>query len=462
VPMLTSDAPRFGSALDLGYGHTESQEAEGAHHRFLGSMGFGWVPSRGFELGLLESFRYDRHPNDGQGIDTGTIGQTSLLGRYSLGVGSSLRVGADLGATFPGSERVGDSLTSPAVDVRALASWTPASGLRYAGFVGYRLDRTSGVGNSADRYRQGDRLALGLSDFNAVVLGLGAIVPLRRVELLAEVAADLLVGANAPSVSISPIRIDLGMRAALSSQLQAEFLAECSPSARPSIGIGAPLIPIEPRLTLMLGLRYQIWHVAPVPKQTIAPAKVEPQEPVVETKHEIVEVPPAIVNKGKLVVDVFDTAGNPLSDAVVTLTTRMGTQAIEFSSGSTFSASELPEGRAHLVVQAALMRNWDQDVEISNATPAQLRVSMVTADASAQIRGLVRAFDGHGLAAHIHIDPLGYDTLADGSGAFNVDVAPGQYRIKVWVDGYVPQSRSVNVGKNGVIVINVDLQKGRP
>ncbi len=433
VPVLTEPAPQLKAALDLGYGLTESQHGEGAHHRALGSLGVGWVPVTGLELGFLEGIRYDRHPNDAMGVDTGTIGQTAIVGRYGWRATQSLHLGADLGATFPGSEHPGDSLKSPAVDLRAIASWGPPNGVRFSGFAGYRIDRTSGVGANADRYRPGDRLALGLSDFNAALLGIGVVVPVQQFELLGEVTGDMLVGANAPKASQSPIRIDLGLRRALSSDLQAAFLAEVSPSSRPNITPGSPLIPVEPRFTVLLGLRYRIWHQREQQTMPIAasPGVAETPKPARKPEPAAAPAPLDAAMKGhaKLTVDVFDGAGHPLSDATVTLTTSAGSSVLDFESGATFDKNELSAGHAHLVVHAALMRDWEQDVELTDDSPAQLRVTMTAIDSSGQIRGLVRAFDGRGLAAHIHVNPLGYDALANVSGAFSVDVLPGQYQV---------------------------------
>jgi hypothetical protein len=464
VPVLIEPTPQLKAALDLGYGLTESQHSEGAHHRVLGSIGVGWVPVTGLELGVLEGIRYDRHPDDGMGVDTGTIGQTQIVGRYGWRATQSVHLGADLGATFPGSEHLGDSLKSPAVDLRAIASWVPPNGVRFSGFAGYRIDRTSGVGANADYYRQGDRLALGLSEFNAALLGIGVVVPIQQFELLGEVTGDMLVGAKAPKASQSPIRIDLGLRRALSSDLQAEFLAEVSPSSRPNMAPGAPLIPAEPRFTVLLGLRYRIWHRRQQQPMPVAahPGVTETTKPASKPEPAAAQAPldAAIKGNARLTVDVFDGAGHPLSDATVTLTTSAGSSVLDFESGSTFAKEELPAGHAHLVVRAALMRDWEQDIELTDDSPAQLRVTMTAADSSGQIRGLIRAFDGKRLAAHIHIDPLGYDALANESGAFSVDVLPGQYQVKIWIEGYQPQLRAVDVSKNGVTVINVDLQKG--
>jgi hypothetical protein len=467
VPWVAAADSRLSAALDAGYGLTESQKSEGSHHRLLGTFGVGLVPLQGLELGLLGGLRHDRHPADRIGTDQGTIGELSLMARYGVRLDRAWRLGADLGANFPGSERPLRSLSSPAIDARALLGWVADDGIHIAGFAGFRLDRTSSVGADASRYRFGDRLALGLSDFNAVLVGVGAVVPMGRSEMLGEITGDLLVGSGAPPLSKSPIRIALGLRHALSNALQAELLAEFSPSRRPDISPNSALIPIEPRVGVLLGLRYRLWNGArladaqrsPAPPRSAdaAPLPKTPVPPVTSVQEPTAVAPPS----GRILVTVLDYAGRPLSDAVVELATDAGIRKLEFQSGATFALDAAPLGRARLTVRAELMREWAEDVELLADRPLEVKVEMVAGENAGQIRGVIRGFDGKSLPAHVRIEPGGREIRATIDGSFSVDVAPGEYRVKVWLEGYQPQQRRVEVGKNGVLVLNVDLQKGR-
>ena len=90
-----------------------------------------------------------------------------------------------------------------------------------------------------------------------------------------------------------------------------------------------------------------------------------------------------------------------------------------------------------------------------------------------QIRGLVRSLRGAPVAADISIES-GTDDASSGSGAareparrraesgrFEVDVAPGRYRVTISASGYQTQQRKVDVEENGVTVLNVDLRSER-
>jgi hypothetical protein len=150
-----------------------------------------------------------------------------------------------------------------------------------------------------------------------------------------------------------------------------------------------------------------------------------------------------------------------LSDAVVTLLTPQGPRTLEFQSGSTFLLDPAPVGHARLEVRADLMRDWVGDVDIATHEPLRLRVQMLAAASSGQIRGLVRGFDGRALRARVQIEPGGRTERAGADGVFSVDVAPGTYRVRIELDGYQSQERAVKVDKNGVMVLNVDLQRSR-
>jgi hypothetical protein len=81
---------------------------------------------------------------------------------------------------------------------------------------------------------------------------------------------------------------------------------------------------------------------------------------------------------------------------------------------------------------------------------------------SGQLRGLVRSFSGHGLAAAIRVESVGggapgAETKADAQGAFTLDVPPGNYEVVIHADKYKDQRRKVHVDQNGVTVLNAEL-----
>jgi hypothetical protein len=164
---------------------------------------------------------------------------------------------------------------------------------------------------------------------------------------------------------------------------------------------------------------------------------------------------------GKLSVTVFDHSGHPLSDATAKLVTDSGELDLVFERGATFSADVVPIGRAELVVRAERMQEFRQFVEISKGQLVELRINLIAADLSGQLRGQIRSFDGTLLPARVRIEPGEREVQADLDGTFRVDVLPGKYQVRVSLDGYKTQLRTVDVRKNAVMVLNVDLEKER-
>jgi hypothetical protein len=80
---------------------------------------------------------------------------------------------------------------------------------------------------------------------------------------------------------------------------------------------------------------------------------------------------------------------------------------------------------------------------------------------SGQVRGLVRAFDGKAIAARITVEPGGHQTRTDAQGFFQIDVPPGKYEVIIEAKGYAAQRRGVEVEKDGVLILNADLARGR-
>jgi hypothetical protein len=446
-------------ALDAGYGFTEAQADEGAHHRILGQAGVGLAPLEWLELSMRAMARHDRHPDDGMGADSGTTTDFALAARAGDVFDSGFRIGGDLGARFPGSEAVADSLTSPAIDGRVLLGWAREAGVRFAGYAGYRLDFTDGVAEDRERYRLGDRLALGVSEFDAVLVGVGASVPIASTELLAELSGDVLVGSGAPSLSQSPLRASAGARFGLSDRAAVEILGDVSLSSRPDVGADAPLIPIEPRFSLMAGFRYRFWNGAePEPAPVVTPPPKPKQQVVAPPPKAPEPPPPPPVNTVRITV-VDKATGHPLSDAEAEIVVGGQARKLEFVTESTFEVNEVPVGSAELVVRAERLKDWRKPIQVVKGEPIEIKVEMVAAANSGQIRGLIRGFDGKGLAARVHIQPGAHEVVSAADGAFLIDVPPGKYMVEVFVEGYRTQKLTAQVGKDGVIVLNVDMLK---
>ncbi|HWZ87750.1 MAG TPA: hypothetical protein VNW92_02835, partial [Polyangiaceae bacterium] len=248
---------RITAAGTLGFGLTEAQgSGDGLHERLSSRLALSAYAAPWLAFGLLGDGRYDRHPADAHGTDDGWLFQPELCTRASAELGK-LRLGLDIAAWVPAGSDVGASFKGVSLDSRLLVSHR-AGAFTVGGQAGYRVDRSARAAGNTAALRQGDRIALGASDFDAVLAGLGVSYDWGATELFGESTADLLVGSGAPSPGKSPIRVTAGARRALGgSALSAELMLDALLSGRPDSGPLAALAPIEPRATLWIGIRYR-------------------------------------------------------------------------------------------------------------------------------------------------------------------------------------------------------------
>jgi len=441
VPVAEPTEPAV--ALTAGYGYTEKLEgATSAGHRvggrLAGALGvLPWLNAGGFV-----DARHDRNSGD-----SGTIVDGGVAARVVVPL-DSLRLGAELVGWVPGSEDMATSFRAVSLDARALFG-ADLGGTLLAVTAGYRLDRSAEAGESAPRLSFGDRAALGLSDFDAVLVGAGVSVPLGPAVLLAEASGNLLIGGGAPPVAESPLHAAAGGRLALSERLSLELLVDVSLGKRPPVGPAEPLVPIDPRVSGLFGLRYRfVAHQA-------APAKPVEQQLAPAPK----PVPPPAPADAPLEVELTDDEGAPVRGAEVTVKVGDRTEALTGDDTGHYRNEHVPKGAAKLVVRAPGYEPFERDLVVEPGKSLQLPTKLKSLPAPSQVRGIVRSFGGKALVAKVRVDPLGVETTTDDAGAFQVDVAPGSYEITIEAEGYESQRRQVKVDAQGVVILNADLVK---
>ena len=282
----------WSAAGSTGYGLIESQAAnEGTHHRLTGTVAVGFTPTFGLDLALRVDGRRDAHPADAQGSDTSYNGEPSLIARYGRWAGNTVWSG-ELGLRVPGREAPSLALDAAVVDAKTGFAHRTRN-FTLATMAGFRLDRSAQAKPDLALTRRGDRVGLGLSDFNAALVGIGIAHQRNGTTWLAEFSADVLIGGPKPSQS--PMRVGVGVQQRLGTYWQAFAVLESSPSARPGNASTDRLIPIEPRFSGRVGVAYTFGtrnvdkliaplEVAPSAKDEVArpidekPAEVKPPE----------------------------------------------------------------------------------------------------------------------------------------------------------------------------------------
>jgi hypothetical protein len=441
----------LGLSAYAGYGATGSvAPATGSHPRALGSLAAALTPRPWLGFALRLDGRLDFHEDTQNDRYSGAVGDPRLLARVGKSLTRALSIGAELGLWFPGRQAPSFEPRATSADLSGLFALAPRGG-RWSllASAGYRLDNSAHTAPDLARLRPGDRLALGLSDFDALLVGLGAAYRVGlRGEAFVEFAGDFLVGENAPRWRKSPLRAALGGRYFFSPRLQAELTATMSLSDRPAIGASDPLIPIDPRFSLLAGLRYAFRLTG------------EPQpEPIVQ--HEPTPRAPEFVELSGVLVD--DT-GQALPESRVSLRPADGTDrsAITDAEGR-YRFMEVPLGPARLQATATGYAPFTWEVDVVPSLPPQSHTLGKSAGTTGVIRGLVRSFGSEPLIAQVQIRRAvggALTTLAtDAEGRFEIELSPGDYRVMISANGYRAHRRDVIVESEVVAILNVDMRE---
>lgn len=434
-------------AADAKGGVTEALTDNDSAHARLGAGVAAAVDAAGWlNFGARLSGRYDLHARDAHGKDDGFVFQPELSTRLAWQRGG-LGYGFEASAWLPGGNDIGASLSALSADGRVLLSHQSAKVL-VAGYAGYRLDRSAKAAGDVARLRFGDRSALGLSDYDAVLAGLGLGYAVGRTLLFGEVSAQVLLGS--PKLSASPLWLSVGARRPFGPEgLSGEVSLDALASARPELANVTALIPIEPRLTLSLGLRYRFGEHRAAPPPTLAPRATPAPPPRVAAPPE-----PTVVE-----LELLDERGQPLQRAQATVTQGdTETPLVETTPGHYRLADARP-GRAKLRVKAEGFQPIERDIDVSSGKTAKIDVKVEQALPAGQVRGLVRSFRGKPLLASIRLEPGAATTQTDAEGFFQIDVPPGEYEVVIESPGYQAQRRRAKVDQQGVVIVNADLSK---
>lgn len=455
-----------GIATDAGFGLTPPLAGDtGNHQRWLGSLGVGYGVMPWLALSASAVGTYDRHPEDAEGADSSLQGVPTLGARVS-DAADAWAWGGDLQADLPGADAPSLRFDATRLTLRALGAYRAmGSRLSIAANLGFRWDNSANAAPDLARLRHGDRIALGLSDYNALPVALGAAYALDRAWIFGEVSHDWLLGAPGPSTS--PSRFAVGYRRLLTNRFELEAQASTTLSARPGVAPDDPLIPIEPRFGLGLGLRVRFGSTesATQKQPPLHPAGTAPLPPKPEPpKPELPQAAPvALPTRYEVVGQVLDGTGRGLPQVDVRLHAAEHDYSALTTSDGSYSFTGVPPGAATLYIETTDYESQQLELTIGgqkavqNVAPVSLHLSSL----HAQLRGLVQTFDGQPIRATIRVTPPGVEHQSDASGNFTIDLDPGHYRVEIVAKGYQSQVHEIDVQEKGVVVLNADLRKAR-
>ncbi|MDD9942118.1 MAG: carboxypeptidase-like regulatory domain-containing protein [Myxococcales bacterium] len=513
LPALQPVAPAL--AIGAAYGWTESLEPERqGHHQTEFDAAVAVQPLDGLAVGLRLGGQVDRNA-DGFGFmasSAATLRYTAALGGARPD-GPGFRVGGLVGAQLPPADAFGRAVAGVSGRAAALFGYQGPK-LSLGGMVGALVDRAAEALEDRERLSQADRISLEISEPTQLTLGLAMALDAIGVRWLAEWSFEPALGADAPSVLASPMWTRLGVRFVPSRALAMTALVGVSPSQRPTLERGEPLLRIEPRVWLgvriasVLGGREpEAVSVAPggvvgrvhsPAGKPIVGARVRVAGRTVNTRadgsfslldlqagrYTVVATAPGY-KQGQTVVGVaagstataeIELAGSltlagrvvddqqvPIVGARVELRRDAGTAQVVVGADGRFEfVGELP-GPVVVSASADGFSALERPLTLSHPGQEPVAITLARDLPAGQVRGAVRAFDGPPLAARIVVKPVdgrgeALQVRADAEGNFAIDVPPGDYTILVQAPGYGSQTRSAQVEERGVTVLIVDLR----
>ena len=286
-------------------------------------------------------------------------------------------------------------------------------------------------------------MAIGLSDFNSILVGAGGGYRLANTLVFAEASGDVLIGHNAPPFGQSPLRADLGARQFLSPALSLEALCEVELSSRTGDRTFGPAHPHRAPL-----------HDAPRPALPFRGRCVSRADRRFDASTSRSESRrPRPLPRGDRCRGLRHRQfGAPLKEAKVEIVIDDKTFELEPDDTGKYRASRVPLGKGKLSIRAEGRKPIDQPIELKSRTPLSVEIRSEAVLPSGQVRGLVRSYDGKAIAAKISVEPKGLQVNTDAQGFFQIDVPPGAYQVVIEAKGYRAQRRSVTVEKDGVLI----------
>ena len=440
-----------------GYGLIESMgPVSGAHHRIDGLLSVAGSPIKQLGMRLSLDGYHDRHPSDDTGGDTTTVGTPSFGIHGGQQIGKWIQLGGALDVIIPGGAAPSLAFESTTLEPRLILAVAPQNEIwRLIASVGYRWDNTGKTAPEAQSLRPGDRISIGTSDYDAVLVGLGSSVSISKVELLAELTSNIYVN-NPPSGS-SPVRIDVGARYHITPALQAALITETLLIGRPELDADTPIMPIEPRFSISVGVTYAFG----VKKQTVAPTDEENPIAPIEPPTTKPEAPTAETTS--IEGSVVDEEGNPIGGTSVRFVTAAEGEPEKFETttdqNGQYRLTDLPLGEGTLVIEMEGFDPIEQPMTLSSEPvlqePSILREVI---SSPTQLRGQIRSIKGEPLKAKLVIKPGNKTVETDEDGQFSIDLPSGKYRVTISAPGRKSQKKRVVIEENSVTIINVDLR----
>jgi len=454
----------------------------GPDHKFnrvIGDLAVAFGATANISVGLTLDGRYDKHSGGSPSGDDGYVGDPKLIVRAGKSTGS-VAFGGQLGIWIPGKDAPSVAASAISVDARGIVSLPAGPGLLSFN-AGFRLDNSAKSVDDPDRLSLQDRVSLGVSDYHALFGGAQLRIPAGdKAWVAVEGTLDAYVGGPPDPEGMEVKRAELPRgKMTIRGGLTAGFHINDSISAIvfleaakvPGVNLAQvmdnniALVPYEPIFTGGLGIQARFGGpkaVAPMFVEKDCAKRNPPDCPAVKV---------AITTE--ISGTVMDNAGKPVVGAKVLLTLKNSQVepvvtddkgAYVFKGvriGDSLEGKEtIDETAAEISVEAGGMKPGKATVpQLAKGTNTVAAITLDPELPPGELRGVVSGLPkGKPVTnAQVEIEPGGQKVSSQADGTFQINLAPGEYKIKVSAPGYKTQELTVKIDPNGVAIKNIDL-----
>lgn len=447
--LATPDSAQgYSMAASLGLGHIDAVGRVPGAERIGSSVAAAYAVLPNLSLGLDFRGHLDLFPGANEGANG--VGEPRLSAQGVVFRAQEFALGWAVFLRLPGASAPSIAWDAATPSMRALGSYQLNSTLRLVLNLGLELDQSYKSVQDYSLLSDADRITLGLGKGPTLPVGLGLSARFEAFphEALVEIFGRPQVGDNAADFGECPWALKLGVRPHLSRTISGMLGVEVGLSARSWNQLESSVVPIEPRVGLMLGVMY-----APEPGY----ARSEPERPPPP------EPPPAPRPPSSVAVDV-ELGGRVVSEsgeALVDATVRVMEQGQEVARATVdaegrFELEDLPNRPSFEVAVEAL------DYETKTLTVeagAQAEVILYPALPAGVVEGRISDYKDQPLSAKVRVLPLGVEVLAAEDGRFHLELPPGKYSLTVEAVGFRSETRVVQVENRGVFILNLAMSR---
>jgi hypothetical protein len=455
--------------------------------RLIGDLAAAFGVTDMLSIGLSLDGRYDKHYGGNPSPDDGYVGDPHLYIRFGKQAGANA-FGAQLGVWVPGKNAPSIAASATSVDARVLGT-IGAGSAKLSLNVGFRLDNSASSIDDLSKLSLQDRVSLGASNYNAFLAGAQLHIPAGKAWFGLEGSLEAYVGGpasvpdktNGAALAEGKMLIRGGAVLGMHFNDQWSGVAYLEAAKSPGILVAQvmansiPIIPYEPIVTFGLGIQASFGgktHAGPPPERPCweLPAGCKPDEQPIT---------------GDISGTVLDDGGKPLAGAKVTVKGHVYTEStptVVTDATGAYKVSKIKVGRKVTTPSKTGPQteekidetSIDVAVELADKKPGTATIDKPKAGDNTvapikldpilppgQLKILVRDLKTAKPIANAVVTIAGSDkTFKSGDdGVGQLDLAPGNYKIKVTASGFPAQELDVTIEPNGVVFKNIDLRK---